>query len=74
MAAESLHCPVLNGTVTRVTDLEGQVGRVICPELIQGSGLCRVRKRAGTGGPLSEFLERVSEHNLQMKGQRCVQL
>ena len=72
MATESVHCPVLNGAVTQITDLEGHVTQIICPQLVHGASLCRVRIRASEGGPLSQLLERVSEHDLQAKGHGCV--
>jgi hypothetical protein len=72
MALEKVHCAVLNGPVARVTDLEGNVTRVICPELLNGSRLCRRRVRASEGGPLSQLLLQLSEHDLQMKGYSCL--
>jgi hypothetical protein len=72
MAIESVHCAVLNGAVTRITNLEGQTTRLICPELLNSSGLCRRRIRAGEGGPLSQLLSHVSEHDLQLRGYGCV--
>lgn len=71
MAIESVVCPVLGQTITRVTDLEGAVTRVICPELEEPSGSCRLKRQAHDGGRLSELLERVREHTLEMKGVAC---
>lgn len=72
MSLETVHCAVVGRQVTRVTDLEGNVIRVICPELLNGSGLCRRRMRTAEGGPLSQLLGRLSEHDLQMKGYLCL--
>jgi len=71
MAITSVHCPVLGSHVTRVTDLEGQTTQVICPEL-ERSGLCRLKRQAQQGGPLSQLLERVSEGTLQTKDLHCI--
>ena len=32
MAMNSIRCPVLGARITQVTDLEGVVTRIICPE------------------------------------------
>jgi hypothetical protein len=71
MAITTAHCHVLQGTVTRVTDLEGEVTRIICPEYDDRTGLCRLKQRALDGGPLSQFLERVSEDTLATATASC---
>lgn len=71
MAITSVRCPVLRANVTRVIDLEGEVTQVICPEYEEPTGICRMKKGAQTGGPLSQFLERVSEETLDRRTTRC---
>jgi len=71
MPIASVLCHVLGTTVTRVTDLEGNVTQLICPEFDPVSGLCRIRQGVSSGGPLSQLLERVSEDTLDSRGARC---
>lgn len=71
MAITSVHCSVLQGNVTRVTDLEGNVTQVICPEYEEPTGICRLKQGATEGGPLSQLLERVSEDTLATRGAQC---
>ena len=72
MAIESVRCPVLRGHVTRVTNLEGEPVRIICAEYDEPTGICRLKKNARGGGPLSQLLERVSEEALDTKNTRCI--
>ena len=72
MAIESVRCPVLSGHVTRVTNLEGELVRLICAEYDERTGICRLKKRARESGPLSQLLERVSEEALDTKDTRCI--
>jgi hypothetical protein len=71
MAITTVRCHVLGANVTRVTDLEGAVTRVICPEYREPEGICRLRSDAVKGGPLSRLLERVEEQTLAERGVRC---
>ncbi|HEX2339515.1 MAG TPA: hypothetical protein VHI98_03465 [Vicinamibacterales bacterium] len=71
MAVKALRCPVLGGTVMRVTDLEGQTTAIICDEYDKPTGECRVKTRAATGGPLAQFLERAAEDTLATRSIRC---
>ena len=71
MAIRSARCPVLRATVTLVTDLEGQVTRIICPQYQDPTGQCKLKVLAHAGGPLSELLARVSEDTLQTRTTRC---
>ena len=71
MPITSVRCPILQASVTRITDLEGEVSRVICPEYDEPTGICGMKKSARTGGPLSQFLERVSEETLDRRTTRC---
>jgi hypothetical protein len=71
MAVATIRCPVLGADVSRVTDFEGRVTRVICPEYREPLGICRIRSGALAGGPLSRFLEGVAEDTLAQRGVRC---
>ena len=71
MAIQSTRCPVSGEPVTQVTDFEGGVTRVICPEY-DASGTCRLMKTALQGGPLTQLVERNREHVLSMRDTTCV--
>lgn len=72
MAMTSVRCPVLGAHITRVTDLEGTVLRIICPEYEEETGTCRIRRIAIQGGPLTQLLERLSEDTLSSQGTLCI--
>ena len=71
MAITSIWCPVIGTAVTRVTDLEGHVIRIICAEYEESTGNCRLKRSAFRGGPLSQLLERVSEDTLTSRSTSC---
>jgi len=71
MPITTVRCDVLGANVSRVTDLEGTVMRVICPEYQESTGICRRRSEASKSGPLSRLLERVEEDTLASHGVRC---
>ena len=71
MAIQSVFCHVGQIRVTTVTDLEGAVTRLICPEYQVVTGVCRLRAGAMSGGPLSQLLERVDEETLDRRSARC---
>ena len=71
MAMTSVRCPVLGAHITRVTDLEGYVTRIICAEHEESTGTCRLKKTALEGGPLAQLLERMSEDTLNTRGTLC---
>lgn len=71
MAITSIFCHVAGTNVTRVTDLEGRVVHLICPEYDDATGLCRIRQRASSGGPLSQLLERLDEETLDRRDTHC---
>jgi len=71
MAITSVPCPVAHTTVTRVTDLEGETRRVICPEYEEPTGICRLKRSAFDGGPLSQLLERLAKDTLDNRATRC---
>jgi hypothetical protein len=72
MAMTWIRCPVLGGHVTRVTDLKGDVTKIICEDYEEPAGTCRLRKTVLQGGPLAQLLERVSEETLDTGGTQCV--
>jgi hypothetical protein len=72
MAIELIRCPVLGASVTRETDLEGMVMRVICTEFEPSTGNCRLKKSALEGGPLSRLIIRTSEGMLATRGEQCL--
>lgn len=71
MAIQSTRCPVSGEQVTQITDFEGGVMRVICPEY-EASGSCRLMKTALQGGPLTQLVERNNEHTLSTRDTNCV--
>jgi hypothetical protein len=71
MAIKVVRCPVAQATVTRVTDLEDETVRVICPEYEEPTGICRLKARALEGGPLAQLLDRLSEATLDRRSTQC---
>jgi hypothetical protein len=69
MAIKSKRCHVARAEVSVITDLEGRVIRVICPDY-GPSGECRLKAKAD-GGLLSQLLERVAEGRLDSRTTRC---
>lgn len=70
MGMTSVRCPVLGAEVGCLTDLEGNVLRIICDEYVE-DGTCRLKASARQGGPLAQLLERVAEHTLDVRGTAC---
>jgi hypothetical protein len=71
MLITSVSCPVAHTMVTRVIDLEGGTTRVICPEYEERTGICRLKRSAFEGGPLSQLLDRLAEETLDKPTTRC---
>ena len=71
MALTSSWCCVLQSNVTRVTDLEGEVVSVICPEFEAPTGTCRLKRSAFQDGLLSELLRRADENPIEHPAARC---
>ena len=71
MPITTVRCHVLGVNVRCVTDFEGKVIRMICPECEEPTGVCRRKIDALRGGPLSQLLERVEEETLADRGTRC---
>ena len=72
MAIVSTWCPVLGSHVTRVTDFENHITRIICGEYEEAGGACRAKQRVLEGGPLGQLLERVSEDALGSRSTQCI--
>ena len=71
MTMNSVFCHVRHAHVAVVTDLEGHLTQLVCPEYEPSIGLCRIRARAKDGGPLSQLLERLDEETLDQPAERC---
>jgi hypothetical protein len=71
MGMESIWCRTLSGDVTRVTDLEGAVTEMICPEYDAADGSCRLKQRALDAGPLGQLLERQSADGWRRRSTQC---
>ena len=71
MAIASVRCPVLRAHVSQVTNLEDEVTAIICAEYEQPTGVCRLKKTALAGGPLSQLIERLSEDTLRTRTTQC---
>lgn len=71
MAITPARCHVLQADVARVTDLEGRVTQVICPEYDSMTGACRLKVRSHDAGPLSQLLVRMSEDAMNRRGTHC---
>jgi hypothetical protein len=74
MSFHSTYCSVSHRRVPCELDLEAQTRRVLCTELDATTGLCRLQTQAHGSGWLGEFLERVDQDTLQVRGARCVLL
>lgn len=72
MAMTSMRCPVLGAYVTFVTDFEGGVSNIFCPEYEAATATCRLKTASSSGGPLSQLLDRVSEDSLSSRSKACV--
>ena len=70
MAMTAIRCPVLGAEVGCVIDLEGNVLTIVCEEY-GTDGSCRLKTSALRGGPLTQMLERLSEHTLDARGTMC---
>lgn len=72
MTFRTERCPVGNNVVTLLTDFEGTITMVICPDYEYASGTCGRRRRSPDAGPLTDFIERVSAHTVADKASRCI--
>jgi hypothetical protein len=72
MPLETIWCPVLNGQISRVKTLEGEVTTIICSEYDASTRTCRRRAEVLKAGPLSQLLERVAENTLGDATTTCI--
>ena len=71
MAIIRVACPVVHTIVTCVSDLEGTITQVMCPEYEETSGVCRLKRHSLEGGPLSQLLDRITQDTLDTRTTRC---
>ena len=71
MGIETIRCAVAGWTITRITDFEGGVVQLICPEFDEANRRCRLKHRAREGGRLSQLLERSRERTLDSRDVEC---
>ena len=67
----TVRCPVAQRDIICDADLEGTITNVFCPELEERTGTCRLKRNALEGGPLTQLLERASEHTLDSRRLTC---
>ena len=72
MTFRTERCPVGNTVATLVSDFEGTITMVICPDDQYGSGTCALRRRGRDAGPLTDFIDRVSTRTVADATNRCV--
>jgi hypothetical protein len=71
MAVTSIRCTVLGANVMRVTNLAGNVTKIICSEYVPATGTCRLKKNVLDEGPLSQLLERFVQETSDTRSLRC---
>ena len=71
MVTEIVRCHILQGNVTQVTDLEGQVVHLICPEYVPSTRQCRIKQEGAGGGPSSQMVSRAASGTLTDATTRC---
>lgn len=74
MTFRTERCLVGNNTVTLVTDFEGTITMVICPDYEYASGTCARRHRRPDASPLTDFFTRVKPPRKPEQSSRCVYL
>jgi hypothetical protein len=65
MAITTIRCPVAQRSVVCDVDLEGTITKVFCPELEEHTAICRLKRNELEGGPLSQLIQRASDHTLE---------
>jgi hypothetical protein len=71
MALTTNWCCVLQRNVTRVTNLEGEIVSVICPEFQASTGICCLKQHAFQGGPLFWLFRRADGNPIENPAPRC---
>lgn len=72
MTFRTERCPVGANIVTLVSDFEGTIAMVICPDYEYASGTCAQRRRGRGASPLTTFIERVSACAVPDATNRCL--
>ena len=72
MASSFLLCDVSRAHVAVVTDVDGDVTRLICPYHDASTGYCLHRGGSLSNGPLSELLDHLDRGALERRLRRCV--
>jgi hypothetical protein len=54
-----------------MTDLEGHVTRINCPEYVQSNGTCRLKAPEFQAGPLSRLLVQAAGQDLGARDALC---
>ena len=71
MSLTSLWCCALQRSVTRVTNVGGEVVAVICPEVEEATGACRLKTSALRDGMLADLLRKGDETLTEKPPPRC---
>ena len=71
MSLTSLWCCALQRSVTRVTNVGGEVVAVICPEVEEATGVCRLKTSALRDGVLADLLRQGDETLAEKPPPRC---
>ena len=71
MSLTSLWCCALQRSVTRVTNVGGEVVAVICPEVEEATGVCRLKTSALRDGVLADLLRQGDETLSEKPPPRC---
>jgi hypothetical protein len=71
MAMESTWCPVLQSYVTCVTDSDGWVAAVFCPELDRSRHTCRMKREALLFGALQSLFPPSAEASVADLVAKC---
>jgi hypothetical protein len=69
MAASTVYCHVLKGNVTVVTDLNGQVTNVVCPEFWRLTHGCRIKRE--NSSLLGILVKRAADSTIGTRGNIC---
>jgi hypothetical protein len=70
MSASSVHCYVLGGDVSVISDLNGNVTNVVCPEFVRITHGC-LKKNRESSGFIAVVLKKVSDQAIGTRGSYC---
>ncbi len=69
MSASQVQCHVLEGQVSVVADLNGNITNVICPKFDRFAYTCSIKKESG--GLLKQIAGRITDRAVGMKVTTC---